>query len=113
MIFESVRDIMNESDKDWGKFEKGNTIKVNGVDYPANKYKAYQKNKQKGETYDSYQERMKKERADKRTATKAEKEKRAEAKKMGMTLKKYTQYKEGNKVEKAVAESIRRYINMF
>lgn len=113
MIFESVRDIMNENDNDWSKFEKGNTIKVGNRDYDEKKYKAYRKNKKDGETYDSYHERVKKEKADKRAATKAEKAERAEAKKLGMTLKKYRQHKNGDNVEKAVAESIRKYINML
>lgn len=113
MIFESVRDIMNENDNDWSKFEKGNTIKVGNRDYDAKKYKTYLKKKKAGETYDSYEERVKKERADKRAATKAEKAERAEAKKLGMTLKKYRQHKNGDNVEKAVAESIRKYINML
>ncbi len=111
MIYESVSNALDESDRDWASFEQDKYIDVNGEKRKEKDHRKYLKNKNKGESFKDYQERVKKETADKRAATKAEKAERAEAKKQGLTLKKYRQQQEDNKVEKAVAESIRRYIN--
>ena len=111
MIMESVMEIMGESFGDWNGLESNKYITVNGQKYKESEYKKYKKNKKDGESFEGYKERMKKERADKSAATRADKKERAEAKKSGLTLKKYRNQKEqDDKIEKAVAESIRRVL---
>ena len=120
MIAESVMQTLDETQNDWRGFESDDMVEVNGQKVPRKFYKKYMKNKEKGESMDAFKARMKQEAANKRAETKAKKAEeeearnakkadREEAKRRGMSYNDYMAEKD-KKVDKAVAESIKRYL---